>query len=115
LRANADGSKVTISDVAKVELGAQSYSFFKSRKRQSGNSGCSSTLAGSKRVKTAKAVRARMAELQKTMPAAINYSIPFDTAPFVEISIEKVVKTLLEAMVLVFLVMYLFLQKCATR
>ncbi|MBK1891310.1 multidrug efflux RND transporter permease subunit [Undibacterium sp. 14-3-2] len=111
LRANADGSKVTISDIAKVELGAQSYSFSNRENGKVATAAAVQLSPGANAVKTAKAVRARMAELQKTMPAAINYSIPFDTAPFVEISIEKVIKTLLEAMVLVFLVMYLFLQK----
>jgi multidrug efflux pump len=65
---------------------------------------------GANAVKTADGVQARMQELQHTLPAGMSYSIPFNTAPFAKISIEKVVITLLEAMVLVFLVMYLFLQ-----
>jgi hypothetical protein len=66
---------------------------------------------GANAVAVAKAVRERMADLEKAMPPGMKWSIPFDTAPFVTISIEKVLHTLLEAMVLVFAVMYLFLQK----
>lgn len=111
LRANRDGSKVTIGDVARVELGAQS-SNFSIRENGHGASGAAVSLSpGANAVQTASAIRARMAELAPAMPAGMQYSVPFDTAPFVKISIEKVVMTLIEAMVLVFLVMYLFLQK----
>ena len=111
LRANRDGSKVTIGDVARVELGAQSSSF-SIRENGHGASGAAVSLSpGANAVRTASAIRARMAELAPAMPAGMRYSVPFDTAPFVKISIEKVVMTLIEAMVLVFLVMYLFLQK----
>ncbi|CAI8693570.1 multidrug efflux RND transporter permease subunit [Burkholderia pyrrocinia] len=110
LRANADGSRVVLGDVARVELGSQGYGFVN---RENGKP---ATLAGvllspgANAVKTADAVRTRMAELSKAMPSGMTYSIPFDTSPFVKISIEKVLHTLIEAMVLVFLVMYLFLQ-----
>lgn len=110
LRATADGSKVVLGDVARVELGSQGYAFVN---RENGKP---ATLAGvqlspgANAVKTADAIRTRMTELSKTMPTGISYSIPFDTSPFVKISIEKVIATLLEAMVLVFAVMYLFLQ-----
>ncbi|OBV37958.1 efflux RND transporter permease subunit [Janthinobacterium psychrotolerans] len=111
LRANRDGSTVTIGDVARVELGAQS-SNFSIRENGHGASGAAVSLSpGANAVQTASAIRARMAELAPAMPAGMQYSVPFDTAPFVKISIEKVVMTLAEAMVLVFLVMYLFLQK----
>ena len=111
LRANSDGSKVTIADVARVELGAQSFNF-SIRENGHGASGAAISLSpGANAVQTASAIRARMAELAPAMPAGMQYSVPFDTAPFVKISIEKVIMTLLEAMVLVFLVMYLFLQK----
>ena len=111
LRANPDGSKVTIADVARVELGAQSFNF-SIRENGHGASGAAISLSpGANAVQTASAIRARMAELAPAMPAGMQYSVPFDTAPFVKISIEKVVMTLVEAMVLVFLVMYLFLQK----
>ena len=111
LRANRDGAKVTIGDVARVELGAQS-SNFSIRENGHGASGAAVSLSpGANAVQTASAIRTRMAELAPAMPAGMQYSVPFDTAPFVKISIEKVVMTLIEAMVLVFLVMYLFLQK----
>ncbi|OFA03646.1 efflux RND transporter permease subunit [Duganella sp. HH101] len=111
LRANLDGSKVVMGDVARVELGAQNYA---SATRENGRAATGAAVKlspGANAVKTADAVRARMHELSKTLPSGIAYSVPFDTAPFVKISIEKVIHTLIEAMVLVFLVMYLFLQK----
>ncbi|MPT47057.1 MAG: multidrug efflux RND transporter permease subunit [Sphingobium sp.] len=111
LRANPDGSNVKLQDVAKVELGSQSF-LFKTR----ANGKPVAMLAvqqapGGNAVSTSAAVHARMAELGKAMPPELSYSIPFDTAPFVKVSIEKVVHTLLEAMALVFMVMFLFLQK----
>lgn len=110
LRANRNGSKVVLGDVARVELGAQTYSF---SNRENGKQ---ATMAGvqlapvANAVKTAEAIEARMQELSSALPKGMTYSIPFNTAPFVKISIEKVIHTLVEAMVLVFLVMYLFLQ-----
>jgi multidrug efflux pump len=111
LRARADGSKVTMADVARIELGAQGYG---NATRENGvvATGAAVILSpGANAVKTADAVRARMAELAPSLPSGMRYSVPFDTAPFVKISIEKVIATLIEAMALVFLVMYLFLQK----
>ena len=110
LRANADGSKVTMGDVARVELGAQSYGFINRENGQTATAAAVQLSPGANAVRTAEGVRARLDELSRTMPAGMNYSVPFDTAPFVKISIEKVVYTLLEAMVLVFAVMFLFLQ-----
>ena len=111
LRAERDGSTVTLGDVARVELGARDYTF-KARENGKNTSGASIAMSpGANAVKTAAAIRARMDELSKAMPTGMEYTIPFDTAPFVKVSIEKVVSTLVEAMVLVFLVMYLFLQK----
>ncbi|HHH1032293.1 TPA: multidrug efflux RND transporter permease subunit [Yersinia enterocolitica] len=110
LRANADGSRVVLGDVARVELGAQSYGFT-SRENGHVSTGAAVQLSpGANAVRTAEAVQARLNELRPSMPKGMSYSIPFNTAPFVKISIEKVIYTLLEAMVLVFLVMYLFLQ-----
>ena len=110
LRASADGSRVLLGDVARVELGAQSYGF---STREDGR--VSTALAvqlspGANAVRTSDAVLARLAELEQTLPKGMRYSTPFNTAPFVKISIEKVAVTLVEAMVLVFLVMFLFLQ-----
>ncbi|MDF3888355.1 efflux RND transporter permease subunit [Cupriavidus basilensis] len=110
LRANANGAKVVLGDVARVELGSQSYNFVNRENGKAATFAAVQLAPGANAVKTAEAVRARLADLSKAMPAGMEYSIPFDTAPFVEISIEKVVHTLFEAMALVFLVMYLFLQ-----
>ncbi|KVZ17864.1 acriflavine resistance protein B [Burkholderia ubonensis] len=110
LRANANGSKVVLGDVARVELGSQSYNFVNTESGKPAVIAGVQLSPGGNAVKTADAVRARLAELRKSMPSGMSDSIPFDTAPFVKISIEKVLHTLIEAMVLVFLVMYLFLQ-----
>ncbi|OLU25087.1 efflux RND transporter permease subunit [Pseudomonas sp. PA27(2017)] len=110
LRATTDGARVTIGDVARVELGAQSYGFSNRENGVSATSAAIQLSPGANAVRTAQGVRDRLAELAASMPSGMSYSVPFDTAPFVKVSIEKVVYTLLEAMVLVFLVMFLFLQ-----
>ena len=110
LKASPDGAKVVLGDVARIELGAQTYAESIRENGQPGSALAVQLAPGANAVRTAAAVRARLAELSASMPAGISYSVPFDTAPFVQISIEQVVKTLLEAMVLVFLVMYLFLK-----
>ncbi|MCA8241638.1 multidrug efflux RND transporter permease subunit [Burkholderia sp. AU32262] len=110
LRANADGSKVVLGDVARVELGSQNYMFVSRENNKPATLAGVQLAPGANAVKTADAIRTRMAELGKSMPSGMRYSIPLDTSPFVKISIEKVLATLFEAMVLVFLVMYLFLQ-----
>jgi multidrug efflux pump len=110
LRANADGSTVRLKDVARIELGAQSYG---TSARLNGNpsTGIGVQLSPTgNALATAKAVKVRMEELSKFFPQGVKYSIPYDSSKFVDISIKQVVATLLEAMVLVFLVMYLFLQ-----
>ncbi len=110
LRANADGSTVRLKDVARLELGAQSYG---TSARLNGNpsTGIGVQLSPTgNALATAKAVKARMEELSKFFPPGVKYSIPYDSSKFVDISIKQVVETLIEAMVLVFLVMFLFLQ-----
>ena len=110
LRANTDGSTVRLKDVATVEIGAQGYS---TGARLNGKDavGVGVQLSPSgNALSTAKAVHARMEELQKFFPKGVKYSVPYDTSTFVSISIEKVAHTLFEAIVLVFLVMFLFLQ-----
>ncbi|MER2552092.1 MAG: multidrug efflux RND transporter permease subunit [Thauera sp.] len=110
LRANPDGSRVVMGDVARVELGAQSYGF---SNREDGRPAAGAAVQlspGANAVRTADAIQTRLAELSASMPDGIHYTTPFNTAPFVKISIQKVIYTLLEAMVLVFAVMYLFLQ-----
>ncbi|MEN8619711.1 multidrug efflux RND transporter permease subunit [Shewanella baltica] len=110
LRASADGAKLVLSDVARVELGAQSYGFSNRENGVAATSAAIQLSPGANAVRTASAVRERLAELALSMPAGMNYSVPFDTAPFVKVSIEKVIYTLFEAMALVFMVMFLFLQ-----
>ncbi len=110
LRANADGSTVRLSDVARIELGAQTYATSaRLNGKPSTGIGVQLSPAGNA-LQTAKAVRERMAELQRYFPPGMSYAIPYDTSRFVQISIGKVVETLLEAVALVFLVMFLFLQ-----
>ncbi|WP_141735078.1 multidrug efflux RND transporter permease subunit [Oligoflexus tunisiensis] len=110
LRTQADGSAVRIRDVARVELGGSEYG---TRSRLNGlpASGLAIRLApGSNAVESADAVRAAMNELSKQFPSGVRYDIPFETSEFVKISIKGVIVTLLEAILLVFLVMYLFMQ-----
>lgn len=111
LRANEDGSTVVLGDVARVELGAQNYGFMNRENGKKATAAAVQLAPGANAVRTAESVQARLAELSQVMPAGMSHSIPFNTAPFVKISIEKVAHTLAEAMVLVFLVMFLFLQK----
>jgi len=110
LRANPDGSAVTLGDVGRVELGAASY-LFSSELNGKSMAGLAIQLTpGANALSTAAGIREQMDELSKGFPPDITWSIPYDTTPFVELSIEEVVKTLAEAMMLVFLVMFLFLQ-----
>ncbi|WP_440641850.1 multidrug efflux RND transporter permease subunit [Bradyrhizobium sp. PUT101] len=110
LRAESDGSKLVLGDVARVELGAQSTGFSTLENGKPATAAGIQLAPGANAVRAAAAVYARLAELAPAMPERMGYAIAFDTAPFVKISIEKVVHTLIEAMVLVFLVMLLFLQ-----
>ncbi|MGF6920554.1 efflux RND transporter permease subunit [Paraburkholderia sp. 40] len=110
LRVNSDGSRVLIKDVARVEVGGDSY---ETSSRLNGKPAAALAIklaTGANALQAANAVRAKLAELQPQLPKDVALSYPYDTAPFVRISIEEVVKTLFEAVVLVFLVMYLFLQ-----
>ncbi len=110
LRSNPDGSSLRLKDVARIELGARDYDF---NAKRNGNPTIPIGIflaPGANQLDTANAVNARMAELAKKFPAGLSYAVPYDTTRFVEISIKEVVKTLAEAMVLVFLVVYLFLQ-----
>ncbi|WP_275787146.1 efflux RND transporter permease subunit [Pararhizobium gei] len=110
LRANQDGSSVRLRDVARIEVGGQDYN---SSTRLNGNPsaaiGVQLTPTGNA-LNTSTLVKERMEELKTFFPPGVEYSIPYDTSPFVAISIEKVLHTLLEAVALVFLVMFLFLQ-----
>ncbi|MBF0309582.1 MAG: multidrug efflux RND transporter permease subunit [Magnetococcales bacterium] len=109
LRVKPDGSRVLLKDVARVELGAQDYNI---RARLNGQSAAAIAVKlapTANALDTARAVRARMQELQSYFPPGISWDIPYDTSLFVEISIHEVMVTLAEAVGLVFLVMYLFL------
>ena len=110
LRANADGSTVRLKDVARIELGAQSYA---TTARLNGKpaTGMGVQLSPSgNALAAATAVKTRMAELEKYFPSGVSWTIPYDSSDFVKISIKQVAMTLLEAIALVFLVMFLFLQ-----
>ncbi len=109
VKANPDGSSVRVKDVARVELGAQDYSISARLDGQPAASVAIRLLPGANALDTAKAVKAKMAELSKGFPNGVSWVVPYDTSKFVEISIREVILTLLQAMVLVFLVMYLFL------
>ncbi len=110
LRAGADGSSVTLGDVARVEVGSQSYNFGTRLDGKPSVAVGVQLAPTANALATAKAVRAKLAELSQYFPPGMKVDIPYDTAPFVELSITQVIHTLLEAMALVFAVMYLFLQ-----
>lgn len=110
LRVNKSGSIITLGDVAEVELGSERYDFL-SRYNGQAASGLGIKLAsGANEVATDKLVRDKISELSQYFPPGLEAKIAFETTPFVKASIQDVVKTLLEAILLVFLVMYLFLQ-----
>ena len=110
LRANPDGSTVRLRDVARIALGGQSYAT-SARLNGKPSTGVGVQLSPTgNAMATAKAVRARMQELEKFFPKGMGWTIPYDSSRFVDISIRQVTETLLEAVALVFLVMYLFLQ-----
>lgn len=110
LRTTANGAAVHLRDVARIELGGENYDVI-SRYNGKPATGLAIKLAtGANALDTAEAVKAKMAELAPYFPASVKSVLAYDTTPFVKISIEEVVKTLVEAIVLVFLVMYLFLQ-----
>ncbi|MET0232390.1 MAG: efflux RND transporter permease subunit, partial [Rhodanobacteraceae bacterium] len=110
LKTNTDGSRVLLRDVATIGLGAETY-FVDTKYNGQPASGIGIQLApGANALSTANAVRARVAELSPYFPHGLEVIYPYDSTPFVKISITEVVKTLLEGIVLVFLVMYLFLQ-----
>nr|NDG06557.1 efflux RND transporter permease subunit [Oxalobacteraceae bacterium] len=110
LRAQPGGATVRIRDIGRVEVAGQSYGF---SARLNGKPiaavGIQLTPTANA-LETATLVRQKMAELSKFFPPGVEYVIPYDTSLFIKISIEEVVKTLIEAVILVFLVMLLFLQ-----
>jgi len=110
VRNSTGGATIRLRDVARVELGAESY-VFNAHFNGKPAAGLAIKLApGGNALDTARAVKARMAELSKSFPQGYEYVVPYDSTPFVAQSIEEVVKTLAEAIILVFIVMFLFLQ-----
>ncbi len=110
IRVTADGAQVRLKDVARLEIGSESY---ETAVRYNGRPAAGMAIklgVGANALDTAEAVRHRVGELQHFFPAGVEAVFPYDTTPFVRVSIEEVIKTLAEAIGLVFLVMYLFLQ-----
>ena len=107
---SAEGAVVHLQDVARVELGAQQYGGTAKFNGRPATGVAISLATGANALDTAKAVKAKMNELSKQFPKGYHYVVPFDTTPFIDLSIHEVVKTLIEAVVLVFFVMFLFLQ-----
>ncbi|MWV11998.1 multidrug efflux RND transporter permease subunit [Pseudomonas sp. R-28-1W-6] len=110
LRSDESGASLTLGDVARVELGAQDYSLVTSLNGQRNASFGIYPQPGANALDTAQAVRDTMARLAERFPDGIEYKIPYDTTVFVEVSIEEVIHTFFEALALVVLVVFIFLQ-----
>src|SRR6266403_5668847 len=110
LKVNTDGSRVLLKDVAQIGLGAESYSLHAEYNARPAAGLAVKLASGANALDTAKAIHATMDGLAPFFPPGLKLIYPYDTTPFVRVSIDEVVKTLFEAIVLVFLVIYLFLQ-----
>ncbi|WP_038182421.1 efflux RND transporter permease subunit [Vibrio rhizosphaerae] len=110
LRTHQNGATVVLGDVARVEIGSQAYGFLNRENGKNATAAAILLRPGANAIRTAEAVEKRLAELRHSLPKGMSDSIPFNTAPFVKVSIDKVIQTLIEAMILVFCVMFLFLQ-----
>ncbi|GAC1608275.1 MAG: hypothetical protein NVS3B3_12580 [Aquirhabdus sp.] len=110
LKTSSNGAIVHLGDVARVELGGESYETIARYNRQPATGVAIKLAAGANALNTAAAIDAKMAELNKSFPQGLKVIVPYDTTPVVKLSIKNVLETLVEAIVLVFLVMYLFLQ-----
>ena len=110
LRTRLDGAAVRLKDVARIELGGNMYSFFSRVNGQPATGMAVKMAPGANAVETTGLIRDKMEELSKSFPPGMRYLVPYETTQFVEISIQKVITTLVEAVLLVFLVMFLFLQ-----
>ena len=109
IRGNEGGAVVRVKDVARVELGAQDYSVAARIDGQPAAGMAVRLAPGANALNTAAAVRAKMGELARYFPQGVDWIVPYDSSTFIDISIKEVVKTLIEALVLVVLVMYLFM------
>lgn len=110
LRVNQDGSIVRLKDVARIELGGENYNMMTKINGHAATGLGIKLATGANALNTAGAIKTKLAQMQPFFPPGMKVVYPYDTTPFVKISIHEVVKTLFEAIVLVFLVMYLFLQ-----
>ncbi len=109
VKTQADGSAVYLKDVARVELGAQDYNISARIDTKPSAAIAIRVAPDGNALDVAQAVKQRMKDLERYFPEGVSWDVPYDTSPFVEISIQEVVVTLFEAMALVFLVMWLFL------
>jgi len=114
IRTNPDGSIVRIKDVARTELGTEQYDIQAYYNDKPSAALAIRQAAGANALDTANAIRAKMEEMSQFFPAGMKIVYPYDTTPFVKVAINEVVKTLFEAIVLVFLVMYLFIGNMRT-
>ncbi len=110
LRSSTQGGEVRLKDVARIEIGAENYGFVGRFKGQPASGVGIKLAAGANALDTADAVRAKIDQMKPYFPTSVQAVVPYDTTPFVRLSILGVVQTLIEAVILVFLVMYLFLQ-----
>lgn len=110
LRADTGGATIRLSDVARVELGAKNYATSATLNGKPMAGMAIQLATGANALSTADGVQERMEELGRGLPEDVEWVVPYDTTPFVQLSVKQVATTLLEAMVLVFLVMFLFLQ-----
>ena len=110
LKTDPDGSVVRLRDVARIELGSEAYGFSSQYNGHPATAAAIRLAPGADALKTIAEVKAKIAEISKQFPADVKVIYPWDTTPFVKVSLRQVIETLLEAMVLVFLVMFLFLQ-----
>jgi multidrug efflux pump len=108
--ANNDGTTVKLSDVARISFGSQTYGFAPVYNGKAAGGMAVFLLPGANALAVAKAVKAEMATLAKDLPEGVTWSVPYDTTPFITASIVDVIRTLVEAIVLVFFVMLIFLQ-----
>ncbi|ABP60175.1 multidrug efflux RND transporter permease subunit [Enterobacter sp. 638] len=111
IKSLTSGARLKLSDIARVESGLQSYAFGIRENGMPATAAAIQLSPGANAISTASGIRSRLAELSSVLPEGMEFTVPFDTAPFVKLSIMKVVETFAEAMVLVFLVMLLFLHK----
>ena len=110
VKVNTDGAQIRVKDVARVELGSESYGFISRYNGKPASAMAISLATGANALDTAQRIKDKVKDLSVFMPEGLHIAYPYDTTPFVRLSIQEVVKTLIEAIILVFFVMYLFLQ-----